>query len=69
MYNCAQVLTKGKMEIEAMTFDLDDTLYDNLPVIKKAGPLPCARAVHPRACSHTRTRTWHLHVLTKDHGA
>lgn len=31
-----QVLTKGKMEIEAMTFDLDDTLYDNLPVIKKA---------------------------------
>ena len=31
-----QVLTMDTMEIEAMTFDLDDTLYDNLPVIKKA---------------------------------
>jgi hypothetical protein len=31
-----QVLTMDTVEIEAMTFDLDDTLYDNLPVIKKA---------------------------------
>ena len=31
-----QVYTKGKIEVKAMTFDLDDTLYDNLPVIKNA---------------------------------
>ena len=31
-----EVFTKGKIEIHAVTFDLDDTLYDNLPVIKSA---------------------------------
>ena len=31
-----EVFTRGKIEIQAVTFDLDDTLYDNLPVIKSA---------------------------------
>jgi FMN phosphatase YigB (HAD superfamily) len=31
------VFTKGKLDIQAATFDLDDTLYDNLPVIMNAG--------------------------------
>ena len=42
------MFTKGNLDLQAATFDLDDTLYDNLPVIMNAGhrlPLP----LDPRA--------------------
>jgi FMN phosphatase YigB (HAD superfamily) len=34
-----QVFNKGKVKVEAITFDLDDTLYDNMPVIMNAGDI------------------------------